>query len=203
MKKCTWRERLEYFWMYYKIPFLATVFICAAILYFVHAKITEKDYAFNAILLDVHSDVNEEVLEEEFADYAGIDSSEKEVEISMSLLFSDAASGNYTMASLARLYTQIGTDDLDVCMMQKDDFEKYVESDIFVDLRDVFTEEELDKFPELYTDEQGRVLGVCGEGMKKIEDINGYSDQQSVAGILYNTKHEDTAKLFFEYLLEG
>lgn len=203
MKQWTWRERLEYFWMYYKIPFLAAVFICAVALYFIHAKITEKDYAFNAILLDIHSDVNEEVLEEEFADYAGIDRTEEEVEISTSLLFSDAASGNYTMASLARLYTQIGTDELDVCMMKEEDFEKYIEADIFVDLRDVFTEEELDKFPELYIDEQGRVLGVYKEGLRKIEDMNGYSEQQGVAGILYNTKHEDTAKLFLEYLLEG
>lgn len=203
MKQGNWRKKLEYFWMYYKVPFLAALGVCIVIAYFGYAKITEKEYAFNAILLDVHTDTQEEVLEEEFADYAGIDTKEYDVLISTSLLFSDASSGNYAMTSLARLYTQIGTEELDVCMMLEDDFTEYAGADAFMDLRDVFTEEELARFPKLYVDEKGRVLGVYNEGLEKLQEIEGYSDEVSAAGILYNSNHVDTAKLFFEYLLEG
>ena len=114
MKQGNWRKKLEYFWMYYKIPFLAVLGVCVVIVYFGYAKITEKEYAFNAILLDIHTNAQEEMLEEEFADYAGIDTKKYDVLISTSLLFSDSSSGNYAMTSLARLYTQIGTEELDV-----------------------------------------------------------------------------------------
>ena len=183
MKQGNWRKKLEYFWMYYKIPFLAVLGVCVVIVYFGYAKITEKEYAFNAILLDIHTNAQEEMLEEEFADYAGIDTEEYDVLISTSLLFSDSSSGNYAMTSLARLYTQIGTEELDVCMMLENDFTEYAGADAFMDLREV--------------------LGVYNEGLDKIQEIGGYSDETSVAGILYNTKHVDTAKQFLEYLLEG
>ncbi len=203
MKQGNWRKKLEYFWMYYKIPFLAVLGVCIVIAYFGYAKITEKESAFNAILLDIHTNTQEEVLEEEFADYAGINTKEYDVLISTSLLFSDASSGNYAMTSLARLYTQIGTEELDVCMMLEDDFTEYAGADAFMDLRDVFTEEELARFPKLYEDDDGRVLGVYNEGLEKLQEIEGYSGEVSVAGILYNSNHVDTAKEFLEYLLEG
>lgn len=205
MKQGNWRERLEYFWMYYKIPFIAAVLIVAVIIYFGYAKISEKENAFSAILLDVHTDVPEETLEEEFAGYSGIDTSEYDVTISTSLLFSDSSSGSYAMASLARLYTQIGTEELDVCMMTEEDFEQYAQAGSFLDLRDIFSEEELEQFPKLYTDGEGKVLGVYGDDLPGIRRIDGYSDNEteSVGGILYNTRHSETAKQFLEYLLEG
>ena len=87
--------------------------------------------------------------------------------------------------------------------MLENDFTEYAGADAFMDLREVFTEEELEQFPNLYVDEEGRVLGVYNEGLDKIQEIGGYSDETSVVGILYNTKHVDTAKQFLEYLLEG
>ena len=64
MKQGNWRKKLEYFWMYYKIPFLAVLGVCVMIVYFGYAKITEKEYAFNAILLDIHTNAQEEMLED-------------------------------------------------------------------------------------------------------------------------------------------
>lgn len=204
MKQVTWKKRLEYFWMYYKIPFLAAVMISAAVIYFVHAKITEKDPAFNAILFDVHTNERQEDVESDFADYAGIDTEKYEVLISMDLLFSDSSSGAYTMASLSHFYTQTGTQELDVCMMLEEDFKVYAEADCFLDLREVFTEQELKQFPDLYRDSEGRVLGAYGDDLKKIRSMDGYSDPKtrSAAGIMYNTKHKEAAKQFLEYLLE-
>ncbi len=68
-----WKKKLEYFWMYYKIPLFAALFVLAAAGYFLYTKATEKEYALNAMLLDVHTDVAEGILEEEFVVYAGID----------------------------------------------------------------------------------------------------------------------------------
>lgn len=204
MKQGMWKKRLEYFWMYYKIPFLAVLAGAAILFCFVYAKVTEKEYALNTMLLDVHSSVREETLAEEFAGYAEIDTKKYEVLISTSLLFSDASSGNYAMSSLARFYSLIGTEELDACMMLEEDFMKYAKADSFLDLRELFTEKELEAFPELYTDGTGRVLGIYGDTLSKIKEIEGYSDPdtRSLAGVIYNTRHPDNAKKFLEYLNE-
>lgn len=202
MKQGTWKKRLEYFWMYYKIPFLAILAGVVVVTCFIYAKVTEKEYAFNAMLLDIHTNVPEEMLAEEFADFAEIDTKKYEVLISTSLLFSDAASGNYAMSSLARFYSLIGTEELDACMMLEDDFIKYAGAGSFLDLREIYTEEELQEFPELYTDDAGQVLGIYGDDLPKIKEIEGYQDPDTrcLAGVIYNTRHVEHAKKFLEFM---
>lgn len=205
MKQRTWKKILEYFWMYYKILFLAILAGVIIVSYFIYAKVTEKEYAFHAMLLDIHTNVQEEALAEEYAEYAGIDRKKYEVQISTSLLFSDAASGNYAMGSLARFYSLIGTQELDACMMLEEDFIKYAGAESFLDLRELFTEEELGTFPEVYTDPEGRILGIYGDELPKIEEIEGYSapETKCLAGVIYNTRHAKQAKRFLEYLIDG
>lgn len=190
--------------MYYKIPFLAVLVGVVTAAGLIHAKVTEKECVCNAMLLDIHTDAQEELLSEEFAEYAGIDTKKYEVLISTSLLFSDASSGNYAMGSLARFYSLIGTEDLDVCMMLEEDFLKYAGADSFLDLREVFAEEELEAFPGLYTDSTGRVLGIYGNALPKIKEIKGYTapDAKCLAGVIYNTRHKEQAGKFLEWLNE-
>ena len=59
MKQGMWKKRLEYFWMYDKVPFLAVLTGAVIVLCFVYAKVTEKEYAFNAMLLDAHTNARE------------------------------------------------------------------------------------------------------------------------------------------------
>lgn len=196
----SWKKKLGHIWMYYKLPICVTVGLLVVFTYFLHAKLTEKDCAFNAILFDVHTDVSEEALSREFADCAGIDTGIYEVQLSTSLLLADGTS-NYAMTSRSRFYALIGTEDLDVVMMCKENFESYTGADAFLDLRTVFTEKELAAFPKLYTDRSGRVLGIYANELPKINAIGGYSGRTCVAGIIYNTRHIDRAKRFFDYLM--
>ncbi len=198
-----WKKKLEYFWMYYKIPLFAALFVLAAAGYFLYTKATEKEYALNAMLLDVHTDVAEGILEEEFAAYAGIDTKKYDVLIATSLLLADGTS-NYAMACQSRFYGLVGAGELDVGMMLEENFASFAGADAFLDLREVFTEEELAAFPELYRDSGGRVLGVYGDELAKIREIDGYADPdtRSVAGIIYNSRHMETAKQFLLYLSE-
>lgn len=195
-------KKAEYFWMYYKIPFLAVIAVCTVVFYFGHAKLTEKEYALNAMLLDVHTDENEEALAEEFAQYAGIDRGKYDVTVSTSLLFSHAASSTYSMTSLARFNSLVGTQELDVCAMLEEDFDNYEKSDCFLNLEEVFSQEELAAFPALYRDKNGTPVGVYAGELPKIQEIEGYQGEntKAVAGIIYNTTRRDAAKKFLEYL---
>lgn len=195
------KKKLEYFWMYYKIPFFAALFVLAAAGYFLYTKAAEKEYALNAMLLDVHTDVAEDTLEEEFASYAGIDMKKYDVLVATSLLLADGTS-NYAMACQSRFYGLVGAGELDVGMMLENNFVSFAGADAFLDLREIFSEEELTAFPGLYRDGEGRVLGIYGDELAKIREIGGYAnpDTRSIAGIIYNSGHMETAKQFLLYL---
>lgn len=198
----SWKKKLEYFWMYYKIPFLTVLAIVIVAAYFIHAKLAEKPYSLQALMYDIHTDVPEEELAQSFAEYAGIDTRKYDVYISTSLLLSDAASGNYALTSLSRFMAMIGTEDLDACMMTAEDFERYA-TVAFLDLREMFSEEELAGFGKVYTDADGAVRGVYGSCLKKIGEIEGYEGKDGVVGIIYNSTRKDMAAEFIRYLHEG
>lgn len=197
--KQRWIKKLEYIWMYYKIPICTVMGLILVVSHFGYAKISEKECAFNAILFDVHTDRSEETLAREFAAWNDIDTSEYDVQISTSLILEDPLS-NYAMTSRSRLYALIGTQDLDAVIMREDDFHTYENADAFCDLRSLFTEEELLAFPSLYKDSEGRVLGVYANSLPLIREIGGYSDSIGIAGIVYNTRHPETAKAYLQYL---
>ena len=194
-------ERLEYFWTYYKIQFIIVLAIIIFAGCFVYTKLTEKEVVFQALMFDMHSDQTEEIMENEFADYADIDQTQYSVLIDKNLLLADAMS-NYAVSSQSKFYALIGTCDLDIGVMLENNFKNYAKADVFLDLREVFSEEELNSFPALYTKTDGKVIGVYINEAPKIIKAGGYSSDNAVAvlGIIYNTKHQKTARQFIEYL---
>ncbi len=199
-RKGSWKEKLEYFWMYKKVQALVVLAACIIAGHLLYVKLTEKPWALQVMLLDVHTDVPEGRLAEEFSAYAGIDRKKYGVFVSTSLLLSDTSSENYAMASLSKFQAMVGTQDLDICMMKEEDFVRYAGADAFLDLREAFSAEELEGFSECFSDSEGRVLGVYGACLGKIEEIGGYEGQKSVAGILYNSRRKETAAQFLRYL---
>lgn len=202
-KRKTGKDRIEYFWMFYKIPAILVVISIIAAVSFIHAWITNKPSVLDAMLLDIHSDVTEENMEQDFVEAAGINPDRNCVTISTSQLLGDG-SRDYQMASLAKLYSQIGTGTLDVVSMRESDFVKYVDAGTFLDLRDLFTDKELSAFGHVYRDEDGKILGIYCEGMAKMKEIGGYSSgENGIIGILYNSEHVEMAGKFLQYLNES
>lgn len=197
-----WKKKLEYFWMYYKVHFLIGLGIFVFVTYFGYAKLTEKEIAFQALLFDIHTNVSEEYLEREFAFYTNTDLKNQDILIATSLLLADGTS-NYAITSQSKFYALIGTQDLDAAMLLEENFINYSKANAFLDLRTIFSEEELQEFPELYTDSSGKVIGIYGNALPKIREIDGYSDSEAraVIGVIYNTRHLDMSRKFLEYLL--
>lgn len=192
------KEKTVYFWMYYKAPFLAVLAVVLITGYWVHAAAVEKEIAFSAMLVDCHASVSEEEMEKEFASYMGMD--EDTVSFQNSYLFSDSTSSTYAMTSLSRFYSDIGTEKLDVCGFLEEDFEKYVKSGTFLDLRECFTEEELEEYGESLYYYGGEPVGIYGDGLPGLLKSGCYSKKDAVVGIIYNSKHVGTAADYLRYL---
>lgn len=198
--KRTWRDSLYYFWLYYKIPALAVLAALLVAISFLYARVTQKETALSVMMLDIHADADDGELSREFEQYAGIDTDRYTVTVSTTQMLSDSESQNYTMGSLAKLYTSIGNGELDVCSMLEKDFGRYAEAGTFLDLSTVFSEEELAGFTRLYRDPEGKIIGVYAGDLPGIQKIGGYELEEGVIGILYNSGHTQNAGQFIQYL---
>ena len=189
--------------MYYKLPFAAVMVVVLLVLYFVATSLTEKDTALSVMLIDCHTEVSSEVMQEEYLEASGLDPKKYQVQIQNNLMFQGTDSGSYTMSSLSKFMADIGSELLDVCGMLKDDFVKYDKSDTWMDLRECLSEEQLKALNDrLLTAEDGRVIGIMADDLSVMQTDDCYSDPETEAavGVIYNTQHKEEAVKYLLYL---
>ena len=197
------KNNLEYFWMYYKLLFMAGMIIVILILYFLITALTAKDTALSVMLIDCHTEMSGEELAEEYAKAADIDQKKYQIQIQNNLMFQGTDSGNYSMTSLSKFMADIGSELLDVCGMLKDDFIKYDGSDTWMDLRECLTDEQSKVLEDyfLMTDD-GRAIGIMADELPVLKADNCYTstDTEAAVGIIYNTPHKEEAVKYLLYL---
>ena len=197
------KNNLEYFWMYYKLPFMAGMIIVILILYFLITALTAKDTVLSVMLIDCHTEMSGEELAEEYAKAADIDQKKYQIQIQNNLMFQGTDSGNYSMTSLSKFMADIGSELLDVCGMLKDDFIKYDGSDTWMDLRECLTDEQSKVLEDyfLMTDD-GRAIGIMADELPVLKADNCYTstDTEAAVGIIYNTPHKEDAVKYLLYL---
>lgn len=196
--KQNWKNRISYFWEFYKWPCAAGLVLVIACSSFLYAKASAKETELEVMLFDCYSTYSDEELAELFAEnMPDLDTETEGLEILSTLMLADKSS-NYAMTCVSRFYTDIGTGDLDVCGMLEEDFETYSHADSFLDLSTVFTEAELKTFPRLYKSEAGKIIGVYADDLSGMQEADAYtdSDTNAVIGIAYNSGHVELARSF-------
>ena len=202
-KKKSIKNNLEYFWMYYKLPFIAGMIVVILALYFLITTLTAKETALSVMLIDCHTEMSGEEMAEEYMDTTGIDKKKYQVQIQNNLMFQGTDSGTYSMTSLSKFMADIGSELLDVCGMLKEDFVKYDQSDTWTDLREYLTEEQTEILKDhLLITEDGRVIGILADDLPVLQAEECYTNKETEAaiGIIYNAPHKDEAVKYLLYL---
>ena len=197
------KNNLEYFWMYYKLPFLAGVVVVVLVVYFLVASLTAKDTVLSVMLIDCHTEMSGEKIAEEYMEATGLNQKKYQVQIQNNLMFQGTDSGNYSMTSLSKFMADIGSELLDVCGMLKEDFIKYDGSQIWMDLRECLSEEQSEKLKDRFlTADDGRVIGIMADKLPVLMADGCYTgtDTQAAVGIIYNTPHKEQAIKYLLYL---
>lgn len=201
-KRLGWKDRIEYFWMYYKLPFIASVIMLIIAAQWVWAAGCGKEAVLSVMMADCHTDKEGEQLAREFEEYAGIDQKKEMVSVNTTCLLSDASAGTYAMTSLSKFYSDTGTESLDVAGFLEEDFRKYTRTDCFLNLETCMSKETLEKYrPYLYYQE-GVPVGIYTEGLPGLLKDGLYENRETkaVVGIMYNSRHVDMAVKYLEYL---
>lgn len=202
-KKKSIKNSLEYFWMHYKLPFLAGLVVVVLAVYFLVASLTAKDTVLSVMLIDCHTEMSGEKIAEEYMEATGLDQKKYQVQIQNNLMFQGTDSGNYSMTSLSKFMADIGSELLDVCGMLKEDFIKYDGSQIWMDLRECLSEEQSEKLKDRFlTADDGRVIGIMADKLPVLMADGCYTgtDTQAAVGIIYNTPHKEQAIKYLLYL---
>lgn len=199
------RKKIQYFFMYYKIPFFLTIAVILAVFSIVHTLRKDPDYSFCAIFVNAeYADGNDEAMEEEFVEYSGIDTSQSEVHVYSAISFGLDDDSSLSSANLEIFESYIFSNSMDACVLSEDLFETYAGLNAFQDLSEVLTQEEMERYGDylVYVDEVP--YGVDIAGFAVVEEYGLYAeDGEAVYSVLYNAPNEDYGGIFLDYLFEG
>ena len=144
------KEKFLWFKEYDMIPTIVIVLSVIFVVYLVVTMVTARDSAFGVMFINANlSDNQAELLEEDFMEYAGIDSGKYEVY--MDLDESHSISDEETtmdMYSTQVIMTRLAAGQADVMIADAYMFDKYVYYGYFYDLTTVLDEETLEEFSD-------------------------------------------------------
>lgn len=147
------KEKLAYFWDYYKIHTGVAIIILILIVVFTYQFVTSKDYAFYAVLVNARlTNTNyglSELWSEEFLEYAQINPDKYQVSIDTSITMS--LDSQYDIANQEKMLAMMQAGIISAIAADTEAFEMYAQNEYFYNLESLLTAEELEKYgPYLY-----------------------------------------------------
>lgn len=146
IKQGTPKQKYQYFKDYYRTPLI--IFLLAALFVgiLVYQFVTKKDSAFYAVLLNCSPYQDNEWLQEEYVDYAGINLDEYDITFDTGVYYTCNSVDEDSYVTLQKLETYTGAGQLDVMLGAGEEFAYFANSILFKDLREILSEEQLQKY---------------------------------------------------------
>lgn len=151
LKGKSFKEKWDYFWYYYKAHTIITILTIIVVAIFIRDAVNSKDYAFSALMLNSNGSGIQESLQTDFAEYAGIDTETYECYIDTSATLSYERMSQMDLAMSQRIVAMSQTSGIDAFISNTEPYSNYAQAMMFMDLREVLTEEEYKKHePNFY-----------------------------------------------------
>lgn len=159
VKNGTPKQKLAYFWDYYRWPVIIGIIAIIAVISFIYQMATRKETAFYALMLNATEynyleDTSDNTAA--FTEYAGIDKNKYQVIYDTSVQIGTEAGDDYNSAQKLMVY--IAAAELDVMVSDSDSLLKYAYQGQFQDLRDFLTKEQLAEYEDSFYYINGALL---------------------------------------------
>ncbi len=227
LKGMGFKAHWDYFWDYYKIHVIVAVFVIVGIVSLVRDIVNQKPDAINVSIINAAGLLEPTSIQEGFAGYENIDTTKYNVTIDSTSAINLKNPDNYTIANSERIYSMIAAHDLDVLMADTDVFENYSKNEMFIDLREYFSEEELSALGDNiyyvdtadyntggaeFEDEEKKddenvvheliPVGIILEDNPHLTEIEYYKGSTPIAGLVVASERSDVGADFIRYLLQ-
>jgi hypothetical protein len=145
----------DYFWEYYKIHTIVALIAIIFIVTFARDMLNNKPYALYSMLINAAGLETQEKIQNGYAEYAGIDTTQEAILADTSAGFSLANMDNSTVATSEKLMAVMASNELDVIVADTNTFGHYASLETYMDLRDVYSADEIASW-----DSQGLIFYV-------------------------------------------
>ena len=143
LKGMGFKAHWDYFWDYYKIHVIVAVFIIVFVVMLIKDIASNKPYALNAMFINANTMEYGDTIEAAFAEKEGINTEDNEVFIDLNTTLSVNGTTSQDMTTTEKIYAMIGAKELDAMLADPQVFEQLASNEVFLDLRDYFSDEEL------------------------------------------------------------
>lgn len=149
LKDASFKKKWEYFLDYYKWYVIGGIAVIAFVISIVHNALTAKESALFGYFLNTYADAEQnDVFLNEYAAAAGIDTKEYELTIDSSLQYTNGGMDQNSYYTIQKIMVTIAATDVDFLAGNEEAFDYYATSDTFFDLREIYTEDELEKYQD-------------------------------------------------------
>lgn len=144
----TFKEKLDYFWYYYKLHVFVAIFILILVVTTIIDVVSQKDVAFYvAFLNSFDTDYDQEFIDE-FAQLTDIDLEKYDVYLDTNMYFNVAGYDQASMAAMQNFLAMASNAEIDVVVTDRNVFSNYADNGFFRDLNDFLTPEQLEKYSD-------------------------------------------------------
>jgi len=208
-RNMTTKEKVEYIWDYYKVHIIVSILVIYLLVSFTSSIINRKDYVLNIALIgkymdfDRQSEFSKKVTKELIGDPSG----KKQASIDF-YRFVKGPNGNFTLdpASTQKLMARMGAQDIDVIVLDKNNFDILARQGAFLRLDKVkelnlsgLNVAKVEKpSGELKPGVYGIYVGWNNEYLKNL----GYDYNDKIIAIMANGQRKDLAIKFVKWLLD-
>jgi hypothetical protein len=146
LKNGSMKQRISYYWLYYKWYVIVAAAIIVFIVSFVHNILTRKEDAFAAAFINAWEQEDAENYLNDFVVDAGIDTSKFQINMDSNLYITEGSLDQTTMVTTQKLMVYIAASSLDILAADESTFRSYAYSEVLADLRTILTPQQLERY---------------------------------------------------------
>lgn len=208
LKGRPFKEKLAYFWEYYKIHTL--VILC--VLFFggnlIYTIATAKDPALEVAFVNTYlpDNTDTDALSDAFLAYAGIDSKDLEAVFQTDMTINYERVDEMSYANIQKIMANIAGSALDVIVCDRTYLESVAQEGMFANLEDVFPKDLLERYADrlIYMDLPEDDAGEVPVAIDVVDSPLLWEGHETACfTVIINTTRPDTAVQFFRFMMES
>jgi hypothetical protein len=231
VKTRTFKEKMSYFWDYYKWHVIGGAVIIFIAVSLIHTFLTRKEMAYYCIFINTVETYNSKDYKNAFIEKTGIDQKKQSVYWDVDCYFDLSTMDEQTVTTTQKIMVYLSAGDLDTMLGDRAAMNRYAYNDVLLDLRTFLTKEELEKYEPYFfyvdqalikqAEEENRVeintfpedptdpstmtepipVGIRLENCPKFREAYLFGDEQYFC-IFQNSKRPELNHLFLNYIME-
>lgn len=179
LSKLTWKERFVYVWDYYKTQMVIIIGVILLIqIGFTMVSNMQKEEVLQAYFVNCnYSGIDQDAVIAEFGEYIGGLDRHEVVTLDTTITSGGADGMETTMAQQMKFTALMAAQSIDLMLLDENAYEQYEQQDYLMDLTDVFSEEQKERWSERLVEPDAAAADARSESAAETE--NAAADAQS------------------------